>query len=391
MGASTSLEAIAEKLEEKKKLELEDILRVSGSAAITKNEYGVTVVDDNIAASSLIFKPLTKSKYDNTELVKAINVNVKELKPNIPVLKKDLVPKPLYDEQVTLNADLNKKIQVLNTTISNLNGQVADLKAQVDTEVNNRLNIEQSNDGLTNQLATLTKTVEDFTKQIQSAIQKSVDESILRASLQAQNVGYKAQVEALIKQIDSLNSIIEGLQAQLGAVQQQQSIQNATQNVALAAGGDVVNDVAVVVIDGSSKSDSPRVYFRIKSERDAIDFVRGKSLKISNNDTMDIVVTITMPTLAGGRQAMTMTGANSANTLTFTLAQNGEKDIPLNINPDATGDLDSRRKTGGFGGHTGTTPYRGGQVKVSVLRKSNNITKDVTYDWGFDKVHPKSW
>jgi prefoldin subunit 5 len=391
MGASTSLEAIAQKLEEKKKQELEDILRVSGSAAITKNEYGVTVVDDTLAASSLIFKPLTKSKYDNTELVKAINVNVKELKPNIPVLKKDLVPKPLYDEQVTLNADLNKKIEVLNTTISDLNGQIADLKAQVDTEINNRLNIEQSNDGLTNQLATLTKTVEDFTKQIQSAIQKSVDESILRASLQAQNVGYKAQVEALIKQIDSLNSIIEGLQAQLGAVQQQQTIQNATQNVALAAGGDAVNDVAVVVLENSSITDSPRAFFRIKSEGDAVQFIRGKTLKITNNDTMDIVVTVTMPALAGGRQAMTITGANSSNTLTFTLAQNGEKDIPLNINPGATADLDSHAKGGIFGGHTGSNSYRGGQLKISVLRKSNNVTKDVTYDWGFDKVHPNSW
>jgi len=290
MGASTSLETIAEKLEEKKKLELEDILRVSGSAAITKNEYGVTIVDDNVAASSLIFKPLTKSKYDNTELVKAINVNVKELKPNIPVAKKDLVPKPLYDEQVTLNADLNKKIQVLNTTISTLNGQIADLKAQVDTEVNNRLNIEQSNDGLTNQLATLTKTVEDFTKQIQSAIQKSVDESILRASLQAQNVGYKAQVEALIKQIDSLNSIIEGLQAQLGAVQQQQTIQNATQNIAFASGGEVVNDVVVAKLD--PKTPDNIIKGVINNKNGASRWEGGQTMEFTNNDKLPVNVSL---------------------------------------------------------------------------------------------------
>jgi hypothetical protein len=36
----------------------------------------------------------------------------------------------------------------------------------------------------------------------------------------------------LIKQIDSLNSIIEGLQAQLGALQQQQAIQQSAQAVA---------------------------------------------------------------------------------------------------------------------------------------------------------------
>ena len=37
--ALTSLESIAEKLKEKKQLELENILKISGSAAITKNEY----------------------------------------------------------------------------------------------------------------------------------------------------------------------------------------------------------------------------------------------------------------------------------------------------------------------------------------------------------------
>jgi len=198
-------------------------------------------------------------------------------------------------------------------------------------------------------------------------------------------------VEALIKQIDSLNSIIEGLQAQLGAVQQQQAIQNSTQNVALAAGGDAVNDVAVVVLEESSKNDSPRIFFRIKSDMDDTQFIRGKSVTITNNDTMDIVVTLSIPAAAAGRNAMTISGANSSNTLTFTLKQKEEKNIKLNINTGVTADLDSHGKGGVFGGHTGSNSYRGGQLKVSVLRKSNNTTKDVTYDWGFDKLHPKSW
>mgnify|MGYP000999888047 CR=1 FL=1 len=78
--ALTSLEAIAEKLKEKKEAELESILKVSGSAAITRNEYGVTVVTDENYASSLVFKSLTKNKLDNDELLKAIDIEVKELK-----------------------------------------------------------------------------------------------------------------------------------------------------------------------------------------------------------------------------------------------------------------------------------------------------------------------
>ena len=72
----TGLEAIAQKLEEKRKTDLESILSVSGSTAIAKNEYGVTIVNEKNIASSLIFKELSKPKYDEVELVKAIDLNI---------------------------------------------------------------------------------------------------------------------------------------------------------------------------------------------------------------------------------------------------------------------------------------------------------------------------
>jgi len=80
----TALEAIAQKLEEKRKSDLESILSISGSQAIAKNQYGVTVVNENNIASSLVFKELVKPKYDEIELLKAIDVNVRELRPDIP-------------------------------------------------------------------------------------------------------------------------------------------------------------------------------------------------------------------------------------------------------------------------------------------------------------------
>ena len=84
--ALTSLEAIAEKLADKRKEDLESILKVSGSSAIAKNDYGVTIVSEQNVASSLLFKSLTKTKQDDVELVKAIDVEVKELKPTIQFL-----------------------------------------------------------------------------------------------------------------------------------------------------------------------------------------------------------------------------------------------------------------------------------------------------------------
>jgi hypothetical protein len=242
----TGLEAIAEKLQEQKKKQFEEILSVSGSSAISKNDYNVTIVDNVNPATSLIFKGLDKPKYDETELLKAVNVTVTELAPNIPTSNLDLVPKPIYDAEVTSSNELRIQNTRLQLTIDSLNNTITDLRAQVQTEINNRLTIEQTNDALTNQLDTLNGTIADFTGQISTSLQKSVDESILRASLQSQNTGFKAQIKALIKQIDSLNSIIEGLQAQLGALQQQQAIQQSAQAVAFASGAEIINEVGLV-------------------------------------------------------------------------------------------------------------------------------------------------
>ena len=44
--ALTSIEAIAQKLQEERKNRLEEILISSGSQAIVKNDYGITIVDE---------------------------------------------------------------------------------------------------------------------------------------------------------------------------------------------------------------------------------------------------------------------------------------------------------------------------------------------------------
>ena len=287
--ALTSLETISEKLQEKRQADLESILISSGSAAITKNEYNITVVDDSNIASSLIFKNLSKPKYDEVELIKAIDVEVKELMPNIPTLNLDLVPRPLYTEQVLLVEDLRKQVQRLTLTIDGLNSQITTLQAQVQTEINNRLSIEQTNDVLTNQIDTLTDTINDFTGQISTSLQKSVDESILRASLQSQNAGFKAQIEALIQQINSLNSIIEGLQAQLGAVRQQKEIEQETKG----QGGVNINKAVSANFDKKGTPSDPVMSYKQKNARgEEHEWIFGENLTLVNNDLEPVEVSI---------------------------------------------------------------------------------------------------
>jgi chromosome segregation ATPase len=380
---ATALEAIAQKLEAARKEKLETILSVSGSQSIAKNDYNVTIVNEQIPASSLLFKSLSKDRHDDVELVKAIDIEVKELKPNIPTPNLDLVPKPLYDEKVLDNEDLRKQVTDLTQEVQSLNDTVTDLNARVQTEINSRLNIEQTNDVLLNQLDALNGTIQDFTTQIQSAVQKSVDESILRASLQAQNSGFKAQIEALIKQIDSLNSIIEGLQAQLGAVQQQSAITSGTLAQAQAAGADVVNEVAIIKLEANEDASAPAIWARFKSGGGS-QWKNGKALEITNNDKSQITIKLTKTNPESGRDFYTIPE------MQFTMAAGENKKLNLTLTENTVGDLDSRKKGGWFGGNTKSKDYKGGALKVTVTR-SDGSSKDKTYEAGFGKYHPDSY
>jgi hypothetical protein len=287
----TSVESINEKIQQIKSESLEKILSVSGSASITKNGYGINVVDSNNVASSLVFKELTKDKYDNEELKKAVDVEVKELLPNIPSTNLDLVPRPVYNTELTASAQLRLNVERLNLQITDLNTTITTLQSQVQTEINNRLSIEQTNDLLVNQIDTLNSTIEDFSTQISTSLQKSVDESILRASLQSQNTGFKAQINALIKQIDSLNSIIEGLQSQLGAVQQQEVLQNSSKNLAQASGAEIIHDIALVKFIEKGNEKDGYILGAISTGRNRrTQWKYGEVMEILNNDKFPIQI-----------------------------------------------------------------------------------------------------
>ena len=356
---NTSAETISEKIQNIKTTQLEEILKVSGSAAVAKNEYGVTIVNDNDSASSLIFKSLNKDKYDDVELQKAVDTIVKELKPNIPVPNLDLVPKPLYDEQVATNEDLRKQVADLTVQNQELNQQITVLQSLIEIEINKRLVVEQTNDALSNQLSVLSTTISEFALQISTAVQKSIDESILRASLQAQNKGFFAQITALIKQIDSLNSIIEGLQAQLGASQQQQAIVQGTRATALASGADMVLDVALIKLEPKAAPSEPPIKANISSGLDS-KWINGETIKITNNDKEPIKVEISVA------YPQNVRFFNIPET-SFSVAAGGSKDITLTVNRQEAAKVGSNW-VGTFWGlkESGSQDYTGGSMKITV-------------------------
>jgi hypothetical protein len=356
---NTSAETISEKIQNIKTTQLEEILKVSGSAAVAKNEYGVTIVNDNDSASSLIFKSLNKDKYDDVELQKAVDTLVKELKPNIPVPNLDLVPKPLYDEQVATNEDLRKQVADLTLQNQELNQQITVLQSLIEIEINKRLVVEQTNDALSNQLSVLSTTISEFALQISTAVQKSIDESILRASLQAQNKGFFAQITALIKQIDSLNSIIEGLQAQLGASQQQQAIVQGTRATALASGADMVLDVALIKLEPKTAPSEPPIKANISSGLNS-KWINGETIKFTNNDKEPIRVEISVA------YPQNVRFFNVPET-SFQIPAGGTKDITLTVNREESAKVGSNW-VGTFWGlkESGSRDYTGGSMKITV-------------------------
>lgn len=377
----TNLEAITLKLEEERKSKLESILSISGSESIAKNEYGVTFIDEKNVASSLVFKTLNKPKYDEVELIKAIDVEVKELKPDIPTINRNLVPKPLYDEEVAANEDLRRQVTDLTTQIDNLTTQITDLNNQVQSEINQRLNIEQTNDVVVNQLNTITGTIADTSTQIATSLQKSVDESILRAALQSQNAGFKAQINALIKQIDSLNAIIKGLQAQLGAVQQQQSIQQGTQAQAISAGGDVLNEVVVLSFEGPKNTPNFKLHAKLNAKTGDTKFESGGDIKFINNDTQPVTIEI-----SAVKPSQLPRNWVSLAKSSFTLEAGKDESIKVGINKSAGDGVDSKSK---FIGWSSSTNYDS-TITINVTR-SNGTKNSKTYPIRFTKNHPDSF
>jgi TolA-binding protein len=367
--ALTSLEAISEKLNDIRKETIETILMVSGSSAITKNEYGVTIVENLNPVSSLVFKNLSKPKYDEVELIKAIDVDVKELMPNIPTRNLDLVPRPLYTEQIDLVEDLRRQVEKLTITITDLNTQIITLQAQVQTEINNRLSIEQTNDALANQIDTLTGTINDFTGQISTSLQKSVDESILRASLQSQNTGFKAQINALIQQINSLNSIIEGLQAQLGAVRQQKDIEQETKG----QGGTNINKAVSANFDEKGAPGDATMSYKMKNARDKAHAWRhGENLTLVNNDLEPVQVSIT---------------ANwNQNQRWFSIPKSN-----FEISPGATERIKFIGTPNGVSfGRRDNTVFYDGSLAITVKRK-DGTSETKSFKTTLGVFHPKSY
>jgi len=180
-----------------------------------------------------------------------------------------------------------------------------------------------------------------------------------------------------------LNSIIEGLQSQLGAVQQQQAIQQSASNTALASGGDILVKTTIIKWSGATtRTDITKGLAGKINAKDynATKWEAGGQLAITNNDTQPVNITFQVK-LANNWNWLTIPKNN------FDIAGNGNETIEFKIKANAVPkSAESEKKFIGWGR---TTEYKG-TIKV-IATKKDGTTEFKEYPCNIVKAHPDSY
>lgn len=182
-------------------------------------------------------------QYDATQLSKAVDIKVTELINGMPDVNLDLVPKPVYDAEVSHSADLQKEVNDLQKEVTDLTTKVQSLTADSSSLYVENDNLNVSNAKLQNTVASVQQTTLELRTNLTTSLTKAINEATERTTLEAENSGLTAQKNALIKQIDTLNGLLIQANASLATAQQALS----AKSQAVSAGGVSTGELSTLV------------------------------------------------------------------------------------------------------------------------------------------------
>jgi hypothetical protein len=258
-----------------KNKELLKELTTSGSLAInSKNEFGVNLFAEENLKDGVIYGSLVKPKYNESELVKSVDVVITELLPiEIPELP-DTVLRSIYNVVTQSVIDLTIEIEELNIEISQLNSKVSTLEAVTESlriEIDSKdLLIEVAN----NQLEESNKKISETTIDLSNAIQKGIAESVERISLFARNESLQSTIEALSQEIVSLRDQLFGRQS------------------AIIEGAITSEIFGVKVLNKEIPSENGLVYFARLNANNGYGWLNGPGVEIENFTENEIIIEI---------------------------------------------------------------------------------------------------
>lgn len=264
-------------------------LQISGSNAIKqKNEAGVNLFESSDLTDGVIPGKLVRPKYNESELVKAIDTRIFELIPQEVPQGPATVLRSIYEEALdeidALNqdkVDLENQVNQLSSTISSLNTTIENLRIQLDGEILKASVAE-------NQAQISAETVADTTSDLSNAVQNATQEAIQRVSLTARNQALKEQLSGVYKQVAGLEDQLTGALAQRA----QQQAQQARTATAVAAGAELLGDEVIIknLQEGGAKDIS--ITSNHKGGTGSIRFEGGEKFEIENlgKDTVNVTI-----------------------------------------------------------------------------------------------------
>ena len=207
--------------------------------AIEKKYINFSEVDNNANVTTKLYSDV----FNKTELEKSVNTLVTELIKPLPDRNLDLIPKPIYDAEVTRSLELEKEIIDLQNEVDDLTSQVQSLTADSASLYISNDNLLITNAKLENSLTSVQQSQLELRQNLTTSLTKAINEATERTALEAENNGLTAQKNALVKQIDTLNNLLAQANASLQVAQQQLS----AKTQAIAAGGVSTGELATIL------------------------------------------------------------------------------------------------------------------------------------------------
>lgn len=207
--------------------------------AIEKKYINFSEVDNNANVTTKLYSDV----FNKAELEKSVNTLVTELIKPLPDRNLDLIPKPIYDAEVTRSLELEKEIIDLQNEVDDLTSQVQSLTADSASLYISNDNLLITNAKLENSLTSVQQSQLELRQNLTTSLTKAINEATERTALEAENNGLTAQKNALVKQIDTLNNLLAQANASLQVAQQQLS----AKTQAIAAGGVSTGELATIL------------------------------------------------------------------------------------------------------------------------------------------------
>jgi len=207
--------------------------------AIEKKYINFSEDDNNANVTTKLYSDV----FNKEELEKSVNTLVTELIRPLPDRNLDLIPKPIYDAEVTRSLELEREIIDLQNEIDDLTSQVQALTADSGALYISNDNLLVTNARLENSLTSVQQTQLELRQNLTTSLTKAINEATERTALEAENTGLTAQKNALIKQIDTLNNLLAAANASLAVAQQALS----AKAQAVAAGGVSTGELATIL------------------------------------------------------------------------------------------------------------------------------------------------